>query len=204
MNGKGMSRTGAGRFFLIVLLCANILLVAGQQRGRLSTSVRGDKPRWIPRSIPATPTIESVGNSSTSSISGQSADKSKVADIEKDVLPATKSVENAASSSTEDVLPLNITTTATTSTTTTTEQPKEAKVSVEEVLPLNRTARNGEGEKVVVRAENLKDAAAKDSQNEKVPTKRDLPFVIQSSPGIVKKYIHVVLGSALGVLRYIA
>lgn len=186
-----------GLLCVAVLLSFNILLVTAQRGGRLSTSLRGDKPRWIPRSIPAssatanTLTSESPADDAHNStaISGLFGLRNKVADrdAEKDVLPTTKSEESAPS---DEVAAAEKESTPTTTTSSSAEEePKEEdSKEVVSVAEASNTADEFK-EGIIVRAENLKEAT-KDSaepEDKKVPAKRDLPFAIQSSPGIVKK-----------------
>lgn len=212
----------SGVVFVLALVSLNILSVTSQRTisGRLSTSVRGgDKPRWIPRSIP-TPSSSTTEATSTEAddsdgstrtprpVSGLFGLKNKVVVVEnekEDVLPATKPVEIAPSSSSSsdevDEKPKDITPT----TSSTEEQPKvvdvdkkEPETGSEEVVLVEATRKVRQDEQQQQperKRENLKDATKESSsssavsgaENEKVPTKRDLPFVIQSSPGIVNR-----------------
>lgn len=189
-----MFRAG-GLLCVAVLLSYNILLVTAQRGGRLSTSMRGDKPRWIPRSIPASSattnslTSESPADDAHNStaISGLFGLRNKVADrdAEKDVLPTTTSEESASS---DEVAAAEKESPPITTTSSSAEELKEK--DSEEVVPVVEASNTVDESKkgVIVRAENLKEATKdSDPEDKKVPAKRDLPFVIQSSPGIVKK-----------------
>lgn len=168
-------------FLLVLLLCSNCLLVAGQ-RSKLSTSIRPEKPRWVPRNIitPSPPPTEASANT-TSTISDQSDEKdvspTKSLEI---AVTTTTSAEEAAASTPND------------SSSATTEQPKndgqpgerveeqEKAVTGNEKAPVEVAAPEKEVKQGPVRAEKLRDA----SKDEKVAVKRDLPFLIQTSPGI--------------------
>lgn len=161
----------------IVLLCSNIILVEGQ-RGRLA---RNNMTRWTPRtSTSSTTTPTTTTESSNNSTSAITTDKNKVAlENEKDVLPTNITLAK------EDVIEITTTSSTTTSTiptTTTTEKPERQES--EEVVLVQAVSPKKEKD-VVVRAENLKEA----TRGEKVTAKRDLPFLIQSSPGIVSMNI---------------
>lgn len=125
----------------MMLLCSNVLL-ADAQRGKLSTSVKSDRPKdGGLRSNSA----ENTNKTSAISVKSAAGDKDKVAENEKDVLAAKPVAITPAKDETDDV----------------------RKAAVEK----------------------QKDAIdTKDLDNEKVPTKRDLPFVIQSSAGTVKSH----------------
>lgn len=161
----------------IVLLCSNIILVEGQ-RGRVA---RNNMTRWTPRtSTSSTTTPTTTTESSNNSTSAITTDKNKVApENEKDVLPTNITLAK------EDVIEITTTSSTTTSTiptTTTTEKPERQES--EEVVLVHAVSPKKEKD-VVVRAENLKEA----TRGEKVTAKRDLPFLIQSSPGIVSMNI---------------
>lgn len=193
----------------VLLLCSNILLVSGQ-RGRLSTSVRG--ARWIPRSSttsssnsisPTTTTTTTTTSTTattaetsniTSAISAQSeGDKNdKATDNEKDVLPTNITLTKVDEGKEEQEQEKDEKTTKEApATTTTPEEPKVAKdletaatEALNEEVVLVEATRT---EKKIARAENLKEAkneVVSPVDSEKVTAKRDLPFVIQSRPGM--------------------
>lgn len=189
----------------VLLLCSNILLVSGQ-RGRLSTSVRG--PRWIPRSSttsssnsisPTTTTTTTTSTTATTaetsnitsaiSAQGEGDKNDKATDNEKDVLPTNITLTKVDEGKVEEKD--EKTTKEAPATTTTPEEPKVAKdletaateALNEEVVLVKATST----EKKIARAENLKEAkneVVSPVDSEKVTAKRDLPFVIQSRPGM--------------------
>lgn len=137
--------------------------------------------RWTPRtssSSTTTTTPITTTESSNNSTSAITADKNKVApEIEKDVLLTNITLAK------EDVIEITTTSSTTSSTiptTTTTEEPERQEKESEEVILVQAVTPKKQRD-VVVRAENLKEA----TRDEKVTAKRDLPFLIQSSPGIV-------------------
>lgn len=164
--------------FIVLLFLTCTLWVGAQQpqRGKLSTTVTRDKPRWIPRSSPSPLPLPQSANLNISAISGNSAEESEDTGKEKDVLePKAVPITRPVSTSTSpDDVSLD-------------KDEKIVSTTAEHNKSLNRTSEGNENESVSTE-EVVKDdrASTGNPENEKVPTKRDLPFVIQSSPGIVK------------------
>ena len=186
---------------VVLLLCSNVLPAVHGQRGgsgsRLSTSVRSGKPRWVPRSITTESPVLNANNASAISANNQSVERGDSKEVEEDVLPppsTTKSVLEVLPAPTTTPTPRieDVSVSNTGSGSSTTETPprdlvfvKNSKTSKEDDVE----AEDRDVEKPqIVRAANIKEATEDESKElllqEKVPAKRDLPFVIQSSPGM--------------------
>lgn len=170
----------SGLIFLVVLISANLFSVTVvAQRSRLSTSVRGEKARWVPRSTPRTEPIENSEEIvvPTKPLQDTLAPTTTTEEANKNDIPAT----------TTPIPPSSTTTVADDSTVDETKalqevEQFEATKKVVNQVETEPAANDDVGsEKKEVRSANVQEAA----KDEKIATKRDLPFLILSRPGIV-------------------